>query len=447
MKLRVSTSLSIAAIAASLIASAVGVAFAQDNGVWIGTTASGSRQIEISVADLSTPGDDKEELGKKAAAIINSDLKTTGFFKPQENREFVRQAVEKDLTAPGGVAYAEWRTLSANFLVKGNMGSNPDGNMFLDARVYDLQAKKIYFSKIYSGSKTLFRQIIHQFSDDLVNRLTGEQGVSRTRIMFVSRHIGKKELFLMDYDGNNITQLTQEKSLALFPNFHPFKDMALFTTYRYRNPDLYALDFNTGVRYPVSRRVGANTTGKWSPDGKKIVFSLARNGSSDIYVCDADGKNPAQLTTWPSIETSPAFSPDGKQIAYTSDRTGMPQIYVMSLDGKENRRVTWTGSYNDTAAWSPKGDYIAYASMNGSNFNISVVNVNEPRDVRQLTSGSGSEETPTWSPNGRNIAYSGSGGGVKQIFMMNADGTNQTQITNLPGGGYSPSWGSAPETR
>jgi len=444
--LRISASLSMAAIAASFIA-AVGMAFANDSGVWIGTTASGSKHIEIAVADLSTSGADKEELGKKAAGMINFDLKSTGFFKPQENREFIRQAVEKDIAAPGGVAYAEWKTLAANFLVKGNMGTNPDGAMFMDVRVYDLQAKKIYFSKIYSAPKPLFRQMVHQFSDDLLNRLTGEQGVSRSRIVFISRHGGKKELFIMDYDGNNPVQVTQDKSLALFPNFHPFKNMALFTTYRYRNPDLYSIDFNTGVRSPVSRKVGANITGKWSPDGKKIAFSLSRAGSADIFICDADGGNLNQLTTWPSIETSPTFSPDGKQIAFTSDRTGMPQIYVMTVDGKDPRRVTWTGSYNDTAAWSPKGDYIAYASMTGNNFNISLVNVNETRDVRQLTSGAGSEETPTWSPNGRNIAYSANSGGVKQIFVMNADGTNQAQVTNLPGGGYSPSWGPAPEAR
>ena len=444
--MRISASLSMAAIAASFIA-AVGMAFANDSGVWIGTTASGSKHIEIAVADLSTSGADKEELGKKAAGMINFDLKSTGFFKPQENREFIRQAVEKDIAAPGGVAYAEWKTLAANFLVKGNMGTNPDGAMFMDVRVYDLQAKKIYFSKIYSAPKPLFRQMVHQFSDDLLNRLTGEQGVSRSRIVFISRHGGKKELFIMDYDGNNPVQVTQDKSLALFPNFHPFKNMALFTTYRYRNPDLYSIDFNTGVRSPVSRKVGANITGKWSPDGKKIAFSLSRAGSADIFICDADGGNLNQLTTWPSIETSPTFSPDGKQIAFTSDRTGMPQIYVMTVDGKDPRRVTWTGSYNDTAAWSPKGDYIAYASMTGNNFNISLVNVNETRDVRQLTSGAGSEETPTWSPNGRNIAYSANSGGVKQIFVMNADGTNQAQVTNLPGGGYSPSWGPAPEAR
>lgn len=441
--MRITSSFAIAAIAASL-AAATGTASADNNGVWIGTTASGSRQIEVAVTDLSTSGSDKEDLGKKAAGMINFDLKSTGFFKPQENREFIRQAAEKDLSAPGGVAYAEWKTLAANFLVKGNMGANPDGTMFMDIRVYDLQAKKIYFSKIYTGPKPLFRQMVHQFSDDLLNRLTGEQGVSRSRIAFVSRQMGKKELFMMDYDGNNPVQVTQEKSLALFPNFHPFKDMLLFTTYRYRNPDLYSIDVNTGARSPVSRKVGANITGKWSPDGKKVAFSLSRAGSADIFICDADGGNLTQLTTWPSIETSPTFSPDGRQIAYTSDRTGMPQIYVMALDGKEGRRVTWTGSYNDTAAWSPKGDYIAYASMTGNNFNISLVNVNESRDVRQLTSGAGSEETPSWSPNGRNIAYSGNIGGAKQIFIMNADGTNQAQVTNLPGGGYSPSWGPAP---
>ncbi|MBI4667039.1 MAG: Tol-Pal system beta propeller repeat protein TolB [Nitrospinae bacterium] len=414
---------------------------AQNNGVWIGTSRVGSPSIEIAVPEFPVSWDDKEGLGAQAADVINFDLKATGMFKPHENKDFLKQASEKDLKAKGGVDFDEWKTLVSNFVVKGVVGQKPDGKIYLDTRVYDIQQRKLYFSKIYTGPKAIFRQMAHQFSDDLLNRLTGEQGIARTRMAFVSKQMGRKELFIMDYDGYNPIQVTTDKSMVLFPNWHPKKDLILFTTFRYRNPDLYAMDLRNGTRYPVSRKIGSNSTGEWSPDGKRVVFSLTKGGNADIYIANADGGSVVQLTSAPSIETSPAISPDGRYVAFSSDRTGSPQIYIMSLDGKENWRATWTGGYNEGAAWSPKGDYIAYASMNGNNFNISVVNWREPRDVRQLTAGAGSEESPTWAPNGRNIAFAARRNGTKQIFIINSDGTNQTPVTSMPGGGYTPSWG------
>lgn len=412
--------------------------------VWLGVSRTGSQAIEVAVPDMQAAGDDKEGLGKEAARIVNFDLKATGYFKMVDNQQLMKQALEKDLKAANGIAFDEWRTLASNFVVKGNIGYKPGGAMFLDTRVYDVQTKKLYFSVIYTATKNLFRQMVHQFSDDMLSRLTGEQGVAKTRMAILSKAGGRKELFVMDYDGAAPTQITYDKSLVLFPHWNPKRDIILFTTYKFRNPDLYAVDIKNGARIPISRRLGLNSAGEWSPDGGKIVFSISKAGHSNIFICNADGSGLKQLTSANAIATSPSFSPDGGRIAFTSDKTGAPQIYVMNTGGGEERRITWSGSYNDEAEWSPKGDYIAYSSLTGPNFKIGLVNVNESRDARIITSGAGSDESPSWSPNGRNIAFSSSRSGSKQIYIINPDGSNVLQVTNMAGGAYSPSWGTAP---
>lgn len=408
--------------------------------IYLHTKRTESKLIEVAVPTFNVSGADEEGLGERASRVVNFDLKFSGFFQPTENYDFMRQAAMKDQKS-GSIDFGEWKTLASNFLVKGDIEFRENGNLAVQMMVYDLQMKKLFFSKRYIGPRALFRQITHQFSDDFLQRLTGERGVARTKIAFISRVMGRKELFVMDYDGFNPRPLTSDRSIVLLPHWNPKSNLILFTTYRYRNPDLYALDLKAGVRYPISRRIGLNTTGEWSPDGTKVAFSLSRNGNSEIYVCDADGANIRKITKWRSIETSPTWSPDGKRIAFTSDMSGSPQIYVMNVDGTGRKRLTYKGGYNDGASWAPKGDNIAYSSLLGGKFHIAVLNSNNPEEVRQLTGGNYNDEAPSWSPDGRHISFSSNRSGQKQIFIMNANGAHQRRVTFLTGGGYTPTWG------
>lgn len=407
--------------------------------VYLSTQRTESKLVEVATPPFMYSWEDRDSLGEKAARIVNYDLKFTRFFKPNENYPFLRQAQMADLRT-GRVNYREWRTLASNFLIKGSI-EPADGKLSVEVRVYDIQTRKLFFAKRYVGARTIFRKIIHQFSDDLLMRLTGEKGVAKTKIAFVSRVKGRKELFIMDYDGHSPRAVTRDNSIVLFPNWnHKDPNLVLFTTYRYRNPDIYALNLATNVRYPISRKVGLNATGEWSPDGSKVAFSLSRRGDSDIYVCNADGSGLTQLTRHRSIETNPSWSPDGKNIAFTSDRSGSPQIYVMDATGGRARRLTYKGGYNDGASWSPKGDTIVYTSLLNSKFDIAMIGVHD-RAVVKLTNGLGSNESPSWAPNGKHIVFSSSRTGLKQIYTMNSDGSNLTQATFLSGGGYLPSWG------
>ncbi len=417
------------------------VAFAEQTDVRIGIHREGSALLEVAVPHMFYSGKDTEELGAEAAEIINYDLKFTSYFKPNENYRFMRQATMKDLKS-GKINYDEWKTLASNFLVKGSVKTVGGGKLALEAKVYDIQAKESLFAKRYTGPRKLFRQMAHQFADDFLLRLIGETGVARTKVTFVSRVKGRKELFIMDYDGHKPRKITSDRSIVMSPDWnHAKKNLILFTTYRYRNPDLYAIDLTAKKRYPISTKIGLNSTGEWSPDGTKVAYSLSRRGNSDIYVSNADGSNPRKLTSSRSIETSPTWSPDGKRLAFTSDKSGSPQIYIMSSNGGAQRRLTYKGGYSDGATWSTKGDMIAYTSRLGRSFHIVTSNANDGRSSEQLTFGGGSNESPSWSPNGNHIIFTSTKTGKPQLYTMNADGSGRKMLRDLPGGGYLPSWG------
>src|SRR6266852_3536473 len=98
------------------------------------------------------------------------------------------------------------------------------------------------------------------------------------------------------------------------------------------------------IKYPFERvvrkvpliEIGADELGIaafWSPDNKKIAFTSDRDGNSEVYVMNADGKNVRRLTNTRATERAAVWSPDGKRIVFSSDGDGPSEIYVMDADG------------------------------------------------------------------------------------------------------------------
>ncbi|MEE8484278.1 MAG: Tol-Pal system beta propeller repeat protein TolB [Nitrospinota bacterium] len=377
-------------------------------------------------------------LGREAKEILDFDIGFSGYFSSVENKEQQDNINRKEFESDT-IEWDLWKELGTHALVKGEYSITPDNEIAIESRLFDVERREQIIGIRYTGSKSIFRKMVHRFADQIVYRFSGEAGIADTRIAFIARVKGHKELFLMDYDGENIQQITRHKSIILSPAWSPLGGKILFTTYKYGNPDLYSLDLITGEQQPVSNKRGLNTSAAWSPDGEKIALTLSMRGNSDIYLANADGTGLKRLTRSPSIETSPSFSPDGKRLAYVSNRSGTPQIYTMDVDGKDQRRLTFEGDYNADPAWSPKGDQIAYAGIIDGKFNIQVKNI-EGRYEKQLTFFSDNNIEPEWSSDGRHIAFTSSRNGSKQIFLMNATGENQIQITNMRGGAIRPSW-------
>ena len=294
----------------------------------------------------------------------------------------------------------------------------------------------------YTINSDNIRWGIHKISDDIVYALTGEPGIAQSKIAFVSESTGFKEIFMMDYDGANIEQLTFDRAINLSPRWSPDGRYIVYASMKTNSEtmtDLYIIDLVSRQITPLSQRKGLDMSPAWSPDSKYLAYVMSYTDTQNIYMSKPDGSNLRKITNSPFIDISPSFSPSGNEIAFVSRRAGNPQVYIMNKDGTNVRRLTYYGNYNQTPSWSPKGDRIAFINLDtDDDFDIFTIDV-AGQNIFQLTDFTADNEEPSWSPDGLHIAFHSTRGGLPEIYIMNWDGTDQTRITS-GGKNTQPNW-------
>lgn len=164
-----------------------------------------------------------------------------------------------------------------------------------------------------------------------------------------------REIFIIDIEGGNLTQLTDTK-------------------------------------------FGDEFVPSWSPDGSKIIYDFSENGGNgDIWVMDADGSNKKRLTFDFANDTYPSYSPDGTQILFTSARAGFHDIYTMRTDGLDINRLTFDLVTDFSPSWSPDGSRILFYSDRDGNREIYVMHFNGQFPTR-LTDDPANDTSPRWAP-------------------------------------------------
>ncbi|HEX8424060.1 MAG TPA: hypothetical protein VF634_11640, partial [Pyrinomonadaceae bacterium] len=184
-----------------------------------------------------------------------------------------------------------------------------------------------------------------------------------------------------------------------------------------------------------------------------------RDGDGEeIWVMNADGTNQVKVTDVPGSQNlQPDWSPDGSKIAFLSNRISPYnfELYVMSVDGTNQTRLTFNdalvGAHNDYyPEWSPDGTKIAFVYDGGNTAHtdqIHVMNADGSGRVN-LSNNTAYEYNPAWSPDGSQLVFMSNRDGNFELYVMNANGTNQTRLTFNAGDGidantandYFPDW-------
>jgi Tol biopolymer transport system component len=201
----------------------------------------------------------------------------------------------------------------------------------------------------------------------------------------------------------------------------------------YKCDQIFTMNIDGSNKKLVSTGKGRTTCGYFYPDGKKILYASTHDNDNDcppepdrskgyvwgvfnaydIYVANTDGSKPKKLFASKGYDAEATISPDGKQIVFTSSRDGDLELYLMNTDGSNIRRLTYDRGYDGGAFFSPDGKMIVYRA-------------NHPQDSSGLANYTTLLKQQLVKPT------------QMELFVINADGTGKTQITNNGAANFAP---------
>ena len=254
---------------------------------------------------------------------------------------------------------------------------------------------------------------------------------SGDKIAFLSdRNMLGSEIYSLLPDGTGRKNLTNSTGEESSPEWSPDGTKISYLTYldASNTYEIYVMNADGTNQTRLTNNAANDLLPAWSPDGTKIAFVSSRDGGAyEIYVMNADGTNQTRLTNNPAWDNWPSWSPDGTKLYFESDRTGNNDIFVMNADGTDVTNLTNTSAY-EWYALSPDGSKLAVTRNENGHSDIWVMNADGSNYV-DLTPNFVGDSAPNWSPDGSRIAFSNYDVDSDEIYVMNADGTGRTRLT------------------
>ena len=242
--------------------------------VYIGITSVGDKRLPaIGMPPFRFNGEKAQAAAVQVHDVMRADLLFMRYFDVTEDGP----AFE-----PGnlGNALNQWGRARASYLLAGDI-TYAAPYYIIKLYVYDISTRTAVFAKAFKGTESSLRRLAHIASDQIVASLMGKRGIADTKIAFANNSTRHKEIYVVDYDGQNLQKLTNDRSIALLPRWS--KDGRIFyTTYKYKNPDIFAIDLRAGKIAPIIIRGGLSLIGGVSPDGNALAFTSSGGSKPSI---------------------------------------------------------------------------------------------------------------------------------------------------------------------
>jgi TolB protein len=194
----------------------------------------------------------------------------------------------------------------------------------------------------------------------------------------------------------------------------------------------------TGEVQQVTNFPGLNSAPRFSPDGRKLVLTLSKDGNPEIYIANLRTGELDRMTNHFAIDTEASWSPDGRSILFTSSRGGKPQLYLMNVADRSVKRVTFDGDYNSNGAFTPDGSEIVFVHRTNERFHIARMNL-VSRELRILTE-TDLDESPSVAPNGTMLIYATSDAERGLLGLVSMDGRVRVRLPSVSESVREPAW-------
>ncbi|MBT9546276.1 MAG: M28 family peptidase [Candidatus Sericytochromatia bacterium] len=220
--------------------------------------------------------------------------------------------------------------------------------------------------------------------------------------------------------------------------------------------EIYQADISGGKYVNLTRSLGYDAEGAYSPDGKEIVFASNRSAYQgklsdadrqrleqdpasfmDLYIMKSDGSNVRRLTTSPGYDGGPFFSADGKKIIWRrfSQHGDSAEIFSINRDGSGEKQLTQMGVLSWAPFYHPSGDYLIFATnkQGFANFELYLVDAAGQKEPVRVTQTEGFDGLPVFSPDGKRLVWTSgrTANGQSQLFMADWNDTEARRLLKL----------------
>jgi TolB protein len=408
-------------------------AFAQSKGLEIDIVGGNAAALPIAVVPFG--GDcGQTDIG----GVVRADLGRSGQFRTLD----VAGLPERP-TSGAEVAYPTWRMLKQDFLLVGRCMAAGNGYR-TEYELFDVAKQQRLLGFALTAPAGAMRDVAHQISDAVYEKILGVPGAFWTRIAYVtSSGLGRGTryaLMVADADGWNPRTVVNSTEPLMSPSWSPDGRRLAYVSFEGGNSGVYIQDIASGAREKVASFRGINGAPSFSPEGGRLALTLSKGGNPDIYVMDLASKHLTQVTNHFGIDTEPSWSPDGASLYFTSDRGGRPQIYQVPAGGGSATRISFDGSYNASPAVSYDGKKIATAQGAGNTYRIALYDRSIGGGRWSMLSPGSLDESPSFAPNAAMVLYAAREGRRGVLYAVSADARVRQRLVLAEGDVREPAW-------
>ncbi len=266
----------------------------------------------------------------------------------------------------------------------------------------------------------------HRIVDEVTSRIYGQTAkICSSRIAFCGSRGGIKEIYTVDFNGGNLKQETNYRTITVEPAWSHDNKFLSYTVYGRQNANLIQKNLYTRQHRLISHFRGLNSGASFHPKSDKFVLTLSKDNNVDLFVMQSgNNKSTLPLTRDSNIESSPSWSPDGNKICYVSasmrsnGKVNSPRLYMMDLIGKKAWPLFRDGVERVSPDWSKSSGLLAYSKRIGRQYVITICDPTNPSAEKVLVKDSGNWEAPSWAPDGRHLICTRNSGGRSSMYII-----------------------------
>jgi Tol biopolymer transport system component len=244
---------------------------------------------------------------------------------------------------------------------------------------------------------------------------------------------GVSEVYVAPIEGGVAQRLTFDKRPVAALAWTPDGRSIVFASERRGNSALWRVPRSGGTPERISMVADNTTDPAFSRAGWKLAYTQFFRDANIWRVDPAGREKPVKVISSTQYDSSPQYSPDGSRVAFRSTRSGANEIWVSDAEGRTPVQLTrFGGPLTGCPRWSPDGMQIAFDTRPDGQADIYLVGSNGGAP-RQLTSSPAEDVVPSWSRDGAWIYFASNRTGAWQVWRTPAKGGTDEQVTRLGG--------------